>query len=118
MKTTFIILFLIIFPTILFAKDYVIRFEGGNRIASIACDNIEDMNNKVKQSQIWADSDENRRVVVSSDNRADIKLVNGKIQPLSQEEIDAKKPKIKTAKDDMLELLKDVDIQNVIKGIK
>jgi hypothetical protein len=68
-------------------KKYVIRFESGKRIATIATDNPIDLKNKKVQAEAWARGDSKRKVIVASDNRNYIKLVSGKIKAMTQAEI-------------------------------
>lgn len=73
-------------------KEYIIRFEKGRRIATIPCDNAQDKKNKEAQANLWAKNKPDRKIMVSTDNRNHIKLVGGKIEKLTQAEIDALKP--------------------------
>ena len=72
--------------------NYVIRFEKGKRIVSIPCENPKDEENKVVQAEAWAGDNPDKKVIVSDDGRAHIKLVGGKIKTMTQAEIDADKP--------------------------
>ena len=84
---------------------FVIRFENGNRIASIPCDNELDQSNKLAQANDWAKGNGQRKVVVSSDGSANIKLVGSDIVKMTAQEIEAAKPIVKTAKEKLLETL-------------
>ena len=113
---------LLIFASVLsYASDreHVIRFEDGRRVCTIPCDNALDKQNKVNQANEWAKGNPLRQVIVSTDNRNYIKLVDGKIVEMTAEEIEATKPiPPKTEKEKLIELLDDTDVMEKIKKIK
>jgi len=97
---------------------YVIRFDNGKRMASIACDNDRDRKNKYDQAMIWAQGSSKRKVIEAADGRNYIKLVGNNIVELTQKEIDELTSNAKTSKKELLGLLDDVDVKNKIKKIK
>ena len=99
------------------AKQYVVRFENGNRVATIACDNDTDLVNKMQQANDWAKAKNGREALVLDDNRADIKLDDGKIKQLTKAEIAKKENKPVTLKEQFLKMLDDEDIKAKIKAL-
>ena len=96
--------------------EYIVRFENGNRVSTIACDNAKDRDNKLVQAEVWVKNGVGRVVKVTDKNENYEKLVNDKIVKMSQQEIDdqinANKPK--TAKEQFLEMLDDPDVKDKI----